>query len=595
MASFRWPKNPVVTMARSCFQLSRRLDGGVVFTRRVGPGPAGEVLCVAIRLIGILAVDSIFGSNTRDHLVGQVQAKLRAVMGSGGIVERIGDGDFVIISASSTNDRAVVSRLLEAALEPLASPLGEVAVGYAAGIAVGDAASAMEVVQRAICNLEAAARRGAGSVEWIDELPEQADDVGQRRMAVPTGEPRADTIIRLQPVVSLATGAVVEYEASARWRAAACRGDANDERASLASCTRSAPGCELVLLASALDFLANVRSAQSTTDSRVSLNVSADRLASPSFASKLLGHLERAEVPTSAVQLELTDRFDISRRSSIQRTTGLLRAEGVRFALDDFGRDATDLGTLSDVDFDAIKLAPQLIAADASDGDALLQSLIRLATEAGIDVIATGVESPEQHERLVHAGCPYGKGPLYGHPEPHRVGGRPNLATAPAWQGFDAMNKRVRAIQAIVARGCLGDGSVNAVLRAILRAHGAEAALFATNQPAPNHLVLESRKYDPTELTHELARHVRAICEAVEPMGTLFPLAQCTYTPDEVVAAQVVDKSGNVLGALIVVASEQAVHGLSRRMGDVCDRLAAALMRPAEPACVGHRSSKSAA
>ncbi|HEY7628834.1 MAG TPA: bifunctional diguanylate cyclase/phosphodiesterase [Ilumatobacteraceae bacterium] len=531
---------------------------------------------MTIGLIGMLAVDAVFGASTRDRVAAQVFANLRAACGEAAVIERVGAGDFVVVLPSTGNDRGTVNRILEAIGEPLNSPLGEVVIGFAVGVAVGDGLAPLLAIERAACNLEAAADRGPGRVEWTDEprhTPRTTDRTTARRgigfVASPSG---GEATVRFQPVVSLRTGDVVEYEASTGWR------PANHG----SSPTRDpATGCwDPVVLASALDFLGQSPAADNGHSVRVSLNVCARELADPEFARAVLDELANADVPPSSLQLELVDRFDLARRTNLRRSAVTLRARGVRLALDDFGQDPEDLCILSDIDFDAIKLSSHLVAAHLdAHADQLLRSLVRLARQAGVDTVAKGVESPAQHERLFRAGCTYGQGPLYGHSEPYQIGKRSTVATASAWQGLEPANKRSATIRTIVASGSLDDGSTNAVLHPLVEVCDAKFVLFATNEPTPNHLVIESDLPNGIELAEKYAGHVRCVCEANEQPGALFELSHRAATGDQLIGAQVVDAAGVVLGALIVMCTQHVDSGLRATIARTCDRLAAALER----------------
>lgn len=349
-----------------------------------------------------------------------------------------------------------------------------------------------------------------------------------------------------QPVISLGDGTVVQYEARRR------PGDSRAERdAEMMTC---ATLLDASVLASALDFILCVRSLDHGSTASVSVNVLAGELSEPSFAPTLLAHLRVAEADPSLLRIELVDRFDAPQRIAIQHTTNLLREHGVRVALDDFGHGPTDLCTLGDLDFDAIKLAPELIATDLdSHGDRLLHSIIELAGQLGIDTIATGVELPEQHERLVRAGCGHGQGELYGRPQPHRLGSDVVTTTA-VWPGLVRANERVAAISRIAQRGAVDDGALRAVLHELNQVCGTELALFATNEPAPNRVVFDALTGDASRLAAALADHAPSIChpEGVDGAPCLEPSE--AEPSVRAVGARVVGDNGVVLGAVVVAA-----------------------------------------
>lgn len=396
----------------------------------------GDLLCVAIGLIGMRAVDAVFGRSTGDSVMAQVHEKLRIACDARTIVERIDSGQFVVITAATPDDRLTVSRLVWAACEPLASPLGEVVVGCAAGVTVGDARSPLVLLEGAHANLHTAIHRGAGAIEWSDERCRQAADPAVRSPIDVAKVARDGATVRFQPVVRLTTGDVVEYEAVARWGATGASTLTTAQRLLLARSDGGGSELDAAVLAPALDLIAQLHSEDPTTTVRISVNISARELSAASFASKFLDDLARRGVLPSSVQLELSDRFDRSQRAGIRRAIGALREQGVRLALDDFGNDAADLCTLGYADFDAIKLAPKLIDADrGAHGDNLLRSVVQLADRVGVDTVAKGVESLAQHGQLIRAGCMYGQGPLYGHPLPHHLGKAATVAAMPRGVG----------------------------------------------------------------------------------------------------------------------------------------------------------------
>ena len=105
--------------------------------------------------------------------------------------------------------------------------------------------------------------------------------------------------------------------------------------------------------------------------------------------------------------------------ASIASTIEALRCVGVRIALDGLRDGAVDWLALMRLDVDAIKVESELLASGFQDGraGAALRSILELATEFGVEVIAKGVETIEQHEQLVAAGCLFAQGWLYGAPE----------------------------------------------------------------------------------------------------------------------------------------------------------------------------------
>ena len=97
-----------------------------------------------------------------------------------------------------------------------------------------------------------------------------------------------------------------------------------------------------------------------------------------------------------------------------------LQALGFRILLDDFGSGYSSLTMLNHLSIDVLKLDKTLIQDSDSRPNTrkILRSLIRLAQELGIEVVAEGVETKEQFAFLAQAGCDYIQGYYYARPEP---------------------------------------------------------------------------------------------------------------------------------------------------------------------------------
>ncbi len=103
-------------------------------------------------------------------------------------------------------------------------------------------------------------------------------------------------------------------------------------------------------------------------------------------------------------------------------TLAELRGLGVRFALDDFGAGYSSLSYLQKFRFDTIKIDRCFVASiDADQVNAsLVRAVVSLGRDLGIAVVAEGIETEEQRDKLSSLGCRYAQGYLFGKPRPAR-------------------------------------------------------------------------------------------------------------------------------------------------------------------------------
>lgn len=155
-----------------------------------------------------------------------------------------------------------------------------------------------------------------------------------------------------------------------------------------------------------------------TTDSapfRIAVNVAPMDLERKGFVSEVLALTERLPESTILV-LEVTERFLLVRHPRVRKIFETLREHGVRFALDDFGTEHSNLDVLGRFPFDLVKIDKQFIEQVDKGGVSLIEGIAAVAGHYGMQVVAEGVETEAQHDALRRLGIPYGQGYLYRRP-----------------------------------------------------------------------------------------------------------------------------------------------------------------------------------
>jgi EAL domain-containing protein (putative c-di-GMP-specific phosphodiesterase class I)/GGDEF domain-containing protein len=156
----------------------------------------------------------------------------------------------------------------------------------------------------------------------------------------------------------------------------------------------------------------------------LSVNLSAADLDSPGLPDDVAAGLAAAGVPASRLVLEVTETALSQDWSRARRRLTALKDLGVRLAVDDFGSGHMYLDRLSTGLFDVLKIDRSLVAPEAGNGhrsSALLAAVASMGRELGMQVVAEGVETVEQLERVVEAGCDRAQGYLFSPPIPAEV------------------------------------------------------------------------------------------------------------------------------------------------------------------------------
>ncbi len=152
----------------------------------------------------------------------------------------------------------------------------------------------------------------------------------------------------------------------------------------------------------------------------VAVNVSTVQICREDFADSVTGLLSRYGIDPEMIEIELTESFLMDGGEAPLRQIGKLRETGIRFSLDDFGSGYSSLSYLHRLNIDAIKLDRSFVQSMATDPGArrIVQGMIGVAEGMGLGVIGEGVETEEQRDLLVDAGCDVMQGYLFARPLP---------------------------------------------------------------------------------------------------------------------------------------------------------------------------------
>jgi diguanylate cyclase (GGDEF)-like protein len=222
---------------------------------------------------------------------------------------------------------------------------------------------------------------------------------------------------RYQPIARLDNGEVLSFEALARIRdvdgqlLAAC-----EFQEAFADARNAAEVTRLMLRAVAADLREWLDAG--ILIGRVAVNLAPADFAHGRLADEVRTIFMAAGTPLDRLTLEITESVYLGRRDlAVQRQLDELRRMGVKLALDDFGTGYASLTHLLFTPVDTLKIDKSFVDHLAEGGEpgsaAVINGLMRIAEKLGMDVVAEGVESVDQRERLVSLGCKLGQGHLF--------------------------------------------------------------------------------------------------------------------------------------------------------------------------------------
>jgi diguanylate cyclase (GGDEF)-like protein/PAS domain S-box-containing protein len=373
-------------------------------------------------------VNDSLGHAAGDSLLREVTARLLSATRGCDTVARLGGDEFAILlsDVQVQGDATIVARR---ALQSLAQPIDldgtQVLVTASVGIALaisGDGPD--ELLRNADVAMYSAKQNGKETfVVFAHSMHEEArarlELEAELRHALEHDELR----VFYQPIVDLRTGTTVGLEALIRW-AHPRRGmvGPNAFIPVAESTGLIGPIGSWVLNRACRDAVAWNQGQRATLPpTGVSVNVSARQLRDGHhLVADVRSALLLSGLSPDLLQLEITETLIMSDADATLSTLNALSALGVQLAIDDFGTGYSSLSYLERFPVDTLKIDKAFVDRIAHDGteSPLPAAIIRLGRTLGLRVIAEGIETVAQAERLAELGCDYGQGFLFSQPLP---------------------------------------------------------------------------------------------------------------------------------------------------------------------------------
>jgi diguanylate cyclase (GGDEF)-like protein len=368
-------------------------------------------------------VNDVLGPYAGDQILKLAAQRIRRGVRSQDHVARLGGDEFVVVIPDMRPDDAATTaaRLLSALAEPFTVDESEIIVTASIGIAAGDCRASLpdELQRRAYLAMLAAKRSGSNQVKAFEPAmeknrPESLEMERRLRGAMENQE----MLLHFQPQVCLRTGRLMGAEALLRW---------NHAGVGLVSPGKFIPIAERTGLINAFGEFALLEGClqarrwnQTLGPIRMGINVSPLQFSQETFVTTVTAALEKSGLPPHCLDLEITESAVMDDQNLAVQRILQLRELGVRFSIDDFGTGHSSLAYLSVLPANTLKIDQAFVREirHPDDRPPLVESIIRMAHQLSISVIAEGIETPAQDEVLKLMGCEEGQGYLYSKPMP---------------------------------------------------------------------------------------------------------------------------------------------------------------------------------
>ncbi|MGA7615508.1 MAG: EAL domain-containing protein [Thermoanaerobaculia bacterium] len=391
------------------------LPNRVMFRNRVDeaiaemPGRKRTVAVFCLDLDGFKLINESMGHATGDDLLQAVATVLRSALRENDLVSRPGGDEFLILAdlGKPSDGEIVAQKILEAVAHSYPVESDEVYLTGSLGIAVfpNHGEDAASLIKSSETGMYVAKSLGKNNYQWsgpaTTEAIERLSLVNRLRRAVDNQE----FVLHFQPVLDVRTDRIVSAEALLRWQTD--QGLLTPDEFLLV-----AEDARLILPLGEWALREACRaarewSASSPIPCKVAINLSAHQIQEKFFFRTVEEALRESGLDPHLVELELTESVALQNADRTLATLNDLKDLGVSLAIDDFGTGYSSLTYLRRFPIDTIKIDRSFVHGifSESNDSAIVSAIIAMARAMNLNVIAEGVETPEQVAFLAERGC----------------------------------------------------------------------------------------------------------------------------------------------------------------------------------------------
>jgi diguanylate cyclase (GGDEF)-like protein/PAS domain S-box-containing protein len=369
-------------------------------------------------------VNDTFGHDYGDKLLVMVAQRLRSMIRKGDTLARMGGDEFTLL-LPAVREPDEIARVAEKIFKEFSSPFiiekNDFTVTASIGVSTypQDGGTPETLLKNADSAMYQAKEEGRNSCAYFtpamnEKMKERVEIENELRHAIDAGELE----VYFQPKQRLHDGALVGMEALVRW---------NHPQRGLVMPGKFIAIAENTGLIIPLGWFVLEEACRRTAawnragaDLRVAVNLSAYQFRDKGMLEVITRVLEQSGLDPHQLEIELTESLVMHDPEANIEQLVMLKRLGIAIAIDDFGTGYSSLSYLKRLPVDTLKIDQSFIRgvnSDAHDAE-LVRAIISMAHSFKLEVVAEGVETPEQREFLLNQGCDVTQGYLYARPMP---------------------------------------------------------------------------------------------------------------------------------------------------------------------------------
>lgn len=372
-------------------------------------------------------VNDSLGHQVGDTLLRMVAQRLRRVIRQDDTLARFSGDEFGLILPSVTEVAELehlVARLSQAISKPFMVQGRQLFTSFASGIALhrADYANPEDLLRDAGLALYAAKEKRREYAAFDPLMHTKAVNRLELETDLRQAVEREEFLVYYQPIIGLKDGTLAGFEALMRWR---------HPQRGLVSPAEFIPLSEdtgLIIPMTLWMLRETCRQmghwswlAPAYQNLSLSVNLSSRHFAQPDLAQQVQGILRETGFAAHRLKVEITESILMENAQQTVELLLQLKEIGVQVSIDDFGTGYSSLSYLHRFPIDTLKVDRSFVNTMGEGGDKreIVQTIIALAKNLSMEVVAEGIETAEQCQRLRNLDCEYGQGFLFSRPLPH--------------------------------------------------------------------------------------------------------------------------------------------------------------------------------
>jgi diguanylate cyclase (GGDEF)-like protein len=370
-------------------------------------------------------VNDSLGHSLGDQMLREIGRRLQASFREIDTVARFGGDEFAVLydDIQGVNDvLTVAQRLMEQAAEPYTMNNQEFVLSLSIGVTLSSTGYdfAEDVLRDADIAMYKSKEDGEGNLKVYDyEMHAQLMDSLKLQTEIRNAYKLKEFLLQYQPIISMETGRITGVEALIRWNSREKGLLKPDQFFSSMNTTGILSSVEKWVLRTSCEQVAQFNKLyKGSAPLFVSVNLTNKQLGNPGLAELIDQALAKYDVKPEQLWLEISEKTSVGDEAVAIPMLHNIRARGIRLCLDDFGTGYSTLRYLSHLPIDVLKIDRSLV----SDVDANLESgkivktVIGLANNLGLSLVAEGVETRAQLDFLKASKCNYVQGYYFSEP-----------------------------------------------------------------------------------------------------------------------------------------------------------------------------------